>query len=191
MIAHQSPQAPIDQLSPKQNALASRVFTETMGELAKCRVNHGNLEDIADEFASALRVGLREINDVSGLTNEQVAKLEQAFALPADTNANYPICVLSATSSGGPANHPGLTAAQANGYLQKAAAKLEETGDIARFINDVFSCGWPDVEVSYRQYGPSQYGPSRTRIHAATLQIRPLDHENQRRQGDSSAQPAR
>ncbi|PAU73297.1 hypothetical protein [Vreelandella alkaliphila] len=142
-----------DQLTPKQNALASRVFVETMSELAKHRINHGKLEAIADELSSALRIGLSEINAVNPLTTEQVAKLERMLAEstppPSSVSplgerrihskeelalleatrakASNPICVLSATSSASP---PGLSAAEA-AYCQMAELRRKRKHEMA------------------------------------------------------------
>lgn len=73
MIANATDKA-ADQLNPQQNELASRLFIETMAELAKQRIYHGKLEDIADEFASALRVGLCELNPLGTLNDEPEIK---------------------------------------------------------------------------------------------------------------------
>lgn len=60
----------IPPLSPSQTALANRVLAEAIGDLAKHRVNHGSLESIADELASALHIGLGSLNRAGSSKDE-------------------------------------------------------------------------------------------------------------------------
>ncbi len=60
----------IPPLSPSQTALANRVLAEAIGDLAKHRVNHGSLEGIADELASALHIGLGLLNRAGSSKDE-------------------------------------------------------------------------------------------------------------------------
>ncbi|MFP3343338.1 hypothetical protein R0J87_12590 [Halomonas sp. SIMBA_159] len=178
---------PRPSLNDYQRQLASGVFIETMCELAKHRINHGKLEGIADELSSALCVGLAEINAVEpvGLDATQLAQLDQAFS---DATAALPatgIRVLSVNSSGGPAHYPRVSADQSKGYLNKAATKLNTTNDLPRFLFDVFSCGWPDVAITFCLCGPLE-----KHIPSLSLQVALLDPENPRRPGGSSNPPA-
>lgn len=57
-------------LSTSQTTLANRILAEAIGDLAKHRVNLGTLESIADELASALRIGLGALNAVESSDDE-------------------------------------------------------------------------------------------------------------------------
>lgn len=121
----------------------------------------------------------------SVLSAEQLAKLDRAFADAAKfkSELNHRIQVLSVCSTGSPINHPTVQQTEANGYLHKAAAKLNETSDLTRFFTDVFSCGWPDVAVTLRQSSPSENDN-----HSWSLQARLLGHVTPSHKGDLSIQ---
>jgi len=75
-----------------------------------------------------------------------------------------PIVVLDIASTGLPARHPSVGEQQSRGYLSKAATKLKSTGDLLHVAEDIFSCGWPDVTISFRRAGASA-----SDIHSWTL----------------------
>lgn len=93
-----------------------------------------------------------------------------------------PIEVLNISSTGLPARHPLVEAQRAQGLLWKVASKVSVAGDLMALAGDVFSCGWPDVTVSFRQSGASASG-----IHSWTLRAPQPDHEGQDRGADHAA----
>lgn len=88
--------------------------------------------------------------------------------------------VISVATTNAPAHFKNLTQSDLRACLYKAASKASETGDLIKMGEDLFSCGWQDLTLTYRIQGASE-----SEVRELTL-VRQRRHEGR----DHKARPA-